>query len=122
MEEQPCYSVGLGGDGDEIAAIEDVEREFAVELDKRDAPQWGTAGDVFASLMKAVSGDAEHDPSTWDRFTVALTGQTGIDPKLITKNSPLLLPRSAFWARVEEVWAVIVWGVAAFFLVVFLLA
>lgn len=121
MEEQPCYSVGLGGDGDEIAAIQDVERAFGIILDTRDAPRWATAGDVFTSLIKELSPEAASDPATWDRFAEALSGQTGIDPNLITKNSPLLLPKSVFWARIQEVWAVLLWSVIGILLVAYLL-
>jgi hypothetical protein len=55
MSATPPISVGLGGDGDEIVAIDDVERAFGVKLDKADAAQWHTASDVFVSLCKAAT-------------------------------------------------------------------
>jgi hypothetical protein len=36
--------LSLGGDGDEVAAIGDVEKEFAVRIDTSGASQWLTAG------------------------------------------------------------------------------
>ena len=83
-------SVSLGGDGDEILAIDDVERAFGVELDKADASHWHTAGDVFSSLRKALPVGASDDGELWARFIEALTQQTGVDPKTIEKDSPLL--------------------------------
>ena len=97
MEAEPPYCVGLAGDGDEIAAIEHVEEVFGVAFDDQEARQWRTAGDVFASLLKALPPDAATDPGTWEGFAKALADETGIDPCLITKNSPLLLPDKGFW-------------------------
>lgn len=88
-EEQPV-SVGLWGDGDEIAAIDEVEATFGVTLDYADAPTWQTAGDVFRSLRNALPTDVANAPDTWDRFAAALTHETGVDPATITPDSPLL--------------------------------
>lgn len=104
MEAEPPCCVGLAGDGDEIAAIEHVEEVFGVTLDDQDAPQWHTAGDVFASLLKTLPPDAATDLKTWERFADALAWETGIDPCLITKNSPLLLPDKGFWGALKEAW------------------
>ena len=113
MQDTPIYNVGLGGDGDEVAAIEDVEREFGVVLPNSDAAHWMTAGDVFASLLNALPANAAEDPQVWNRFTKALAGQSGIEPALVSKASPLLLPQSAFWAGFDTAWAYLVWGVIA---------
>lgn len=83
-------SVGLGGDGDEIAAIDEIEAEFGVTIDYADAPQWRIAGDVFQSLLTQLPPDAAGDPQTWERFVRALTDQSGIDPATITPDSPLI--------------------------------
>jgi hypothetical protein len=96
----PPQSVGLGGDGDEIVAIDDVERAFAVELDQADAAQWHTAGDLFASLCKALP-DGIRDDGLWSRFTEVLTEQTGVDPRAIEKDSPLL-SQSRLWVHVAN--------------------
>lgn len=98
-------SVGLGGDGDELVAIDDVERAFGVKLDKAHAAQWHTAGDVFASLHQALpAGHADDD--LWSPFTQVLTDQTGVDPKAIQKEG-LLLSHSRLWANVANASAVV---------------
>lgn len=103
-------SVGLGGDGDEIVAIDDVERAFGVKLDKTHAAQWHTAGDLFASLCQALPAD-HADDDLWSRFTKVLTDQTGVDPQAIQKESPLL-SQSRLWVNVANASAV-VWIVVA---------
>ncbi|HZF96278.1 MAG TPA: hypothetical protein VEZ20_15555 [Allosphingosinicella sp.] len=95
MEAEPPCSVGLAGDGDEIAAVDHVEAAFGVQIDVGDAPRWRTAGDVFESLLKALPPATASDPATWERFTEALAFETGIEPRLIARNSPLLLPDTA---------------------------
>ncbi|WP_422057005.1 hypothetical protein [Sphingomonas sp.] len=90
MEEDQPVSVGLWGDGDEIAAIDEVEATFGVTLDYADAPTWQTAGDVFRSLRNGLSAEVANAPDTWDRFAAALTHETGVDPATITPDSPLL--------------------------------
>ncbi len=90
MEEDRPVSVGFGSDGDEIAAIDEIEMTFGVTLDYADAPTWQTAGDVFRSLQSRLPADVANAPDTWDRFAAALTHETGIDPATITPGSPLL--------------------------------
>lgn len=90
MDQHQPVSVGLGTDGDEIAAIDEVEAVFAVTLDYADAPNWQTAGDVFRSLLNVLPTDIANAPDTWDRFATALTHETGVDPATITPDSPLL--------------------------------
>ncbi|MDF8331772.1 hypothetical protein [Novosphingobium cyanobacteriorum] len=103
-------SVGLGGDGDEIVAIDDVERTFGVTLNKADAARWLTAGDVFVSLCKALPADMRND-DLWPHFAEVLTSQTGVDPKVIEKDSPLL-SQSRLWVQVADGLAT-VWIAAA---------
>lgn len=103
-------SVGLGGDGDEIFAIDDVERAFGVKLNKADAPYWHTAGDVFSSLREVLPVGTREDSELWARFTEALTQQTGVDPKTIERESPLLT-QTRFWVHVANASAVM-WIVA----------
>lgn len=100
MNATPPKSVGLGGDGDEIAAIDDVERAFGVTLNKAEAAQWHTAGDVFASLCKVLPADTPK-AELWSRFTEVLTDQTGVDPKAIEKDSPLL-SQSRIWVHIAN--------------------
>jgi hypothetical protein len=105
------HSVGLGGDGDEVAAIRDVEEAFGVSLDQADAPGWRTAGDVYASLCRALPPEEAARPGTWDRFASALARETGVDPQAITPDSPLLVPDSR-WALVSNASAML-WLVIA---------
>jgi hypothetical protein len=111
MEAIPPKSVGLGGDGDELFAIDDVERAFGVKLDYADAPHWHTAGDVFSSLRKALPAGVQDEGDLWARFTEALSAQTGVDPASIEKDSPLL-SQSRLWVHVANASAV-VWIAAA---------
>ncbi len=83
-------SVGLGGDGDEIVAIGDVEDAFGITLDHGDAGKWRTAGDVYATLCKALPPAEADQPGTWERFRTALALESGVDPKEIDPDSPLL--------------------------------
>jgi hypothetical protein len=106
MDETLSKSVGLGGDGDEVCAIDDVERTFGVKLDYADASQWVTAGDLFASLQKSLPEAERSRPDLWKRFAASLCGQTGVNPDLISQDSPLL-SKSRFWARLADVSAAI---------------
>ncbi|MEN3749581.1 hypothetical protein TPR58_20580 [Sphingomonas sp. HF-S3] len=83
-------SVGLGGDGDEIDAIEDVERTLGIRLDISDAGNWHTAGDVFRSVVASMPASEHADPDLWARFATALCATTGVDPRRIEPASPLL--------------------------------
>ncbi len=85
-------SLGLGGDGDEVDAIENVERAFGVVLDKRDAPSWVTVGDVYASLIKALVSDLRDREDTWERFVTALSEETGVDALKVGPETKLLAP------------------------------
>ena len=104
-------NVGLGGDGDEINAIGYVEEAFGVKLDYADAPHWHTAGDVFASLRKALPADFRDEEVLWARFTKALSAETGVDPERIENGSPLLA-QSKLWVHVANASA-LVWIIAA---------
>ena len=118
MDQASRKSVGLGGDGDEIFAIENVERTFGVKLEDADAPHWHTAGDVFSSLCKALPADAGDESRLWVRFTEALSAETGVDPKTIERESPLL-SQSRFWVNVSHASAVAWLAAAAIILALF---
>lgn len=116
MNDAPPKSVGLGGDGDEIHALEDVEQAFGVKLDYSDAKNWHTAGDVFLSLCRALPANVRDDNDVWVRFTEALAYQTGVDPEGIEKDSPLM-SKSRFWAQFANasagIWIIIGTGMLA---------
>jgi hypothetical protein len=82
--------VGLGGDGDEIAAVERVEAGFGVKLDYSTASTWRTADDVYRALLKELPAGAGDKPETWSRFVQLLAEETGGDPSLIEQDSLLL--------------------------------
>ena len=110
MESIAPTSVGLVGDGDEVAAIREVERAFGVKLDFDDAPKWLTAGDVFASLLPTLPPDEAEKPKTWDRFAEAIASETGVDPKKIVPGSTLIgggtkVPGWAILLAVGAIWA-----------------
>ena len=111
----PPLSLGLGGDGDEIDAIENVERAFGVRLDYSDARTWLTVGDVFATLKRALSDD-ERDGDHWARFTAAISEETGVDPSRVTEST-LLMGRAHFDWRLALVAACLAVGLAALVIV-----
>jgi len=86
----PPISLGLGGDGDEVDAIGDVERRFGVTLDYSQADGWRTVGDVFGALQQALPAETAQTSQTWPIFTQAISAETGVDPLLVTKDTLLL--------------------------------
>lgn len=115
MQRADIPGVGLGGDGDEIEAIERVEKCFGVKLDLSDARDWRTAGDIYRALCKALPPEEGEKAETWTRFAQAL-GEDAGDPKYIERDS--LLFGAAHGATKT---ALITAGVIAFIVGVFLL-
>jgi hypothetical protein len=101
MTDTPPSSIELVGDGDEIAAIEDVETEFHIKLDPADAPTWITTGDVYRSLNKARSSAGILGEADWNQFAVAICRETGINPVTIGRET-LLLGEPNFWSNVTR--------------------
>ena len=93
----PSKSLGLGGDGDEIAAIEEVERRFGIRLNTSDAREWATVGDVFAALQRALPEGRGEADETWTLFTDAICAETGVDPAQVTPETMLLGQRRLDW-------------------------
>ncbi len=110
MVEKAAQRVSLAGDGDEIAAINEVEATFDVKLDYADAPRWRTAGDVFCSLLKVLPSDDVARPDKWERFAKALSRGTGLDPHAISKQS-VLIDDTNIWTPIADLSA-IVWLIA----------
>ena len=93
-------TIGLGGDGDEVDAITEVERHFGVSLDQADAPNWLTAGDVFDSLLKALPPDQRNRPELWGQFATIMCSETGADASRVGSETLLLaLPLGTVAAR-----------------------
>ena len=101
MESQP-QNVGLGGDGDEIAAIREVEEEFGVTLDYSDAHNWATVADVYAALLDQLSVEEAVQPGVWNRFSEAICRETGISPSSISLESGLIA-EDGMWVHVVKV-------------------
>lgn len=104
-------SVGLGGDGDEIAAIREVEEEFGVRLDYANAHDWATVEDVYAALRKALPAEEADQQGVWDRFAQALCRETGLSPSNIRLTSELL-SEDGIWVHVANGSAVL-WSAIA---------
>jgi len=88
----PLHSIGLGGDGDEIYAIEEVERAFGVKLDYNKCGEWKTAGDIFAALKDATGSSVEERDRDWSLFTYAISRETLVEPARIIPATLLLAP------------------------------
>lgn len=91
----PPISLGLGGDGDEIDAIRDVEQEFGVQLDYTGACEWLTVGHVFAALKESLPPERAESSDVWPRFVQAISAETGVDPSRVTVDT-LLLGKATF--------------------------
>jgi hypothetical protein len=50
-------TIGLGGDGDEVDAIERVEAAFGIVFDHADCERFVTVGDVWRALLKELRVD-----------------------------------------------------------------
>ncbi|MDQ3144580.1 MAG: hypothetical protein M3Q57_06845 [Pseudomonadota bacterium] len=83
-------SVGLGGDGDEVIAIENAFARFGVDVPVEDAAKWVTVGDVWLSLCRIIPR-APEQPDAFLRFCTALAYETGVDPLQINPESRLLV-------------------------------
>ena len=82
-------SIGLGGDGDEVDAIERVEGAFGVLFDHPDCEAFATVGDVWRALLKElrvkeVSADRE---AAWAKMVWAL-GEEILDERQCLEVSP----------------------------------
>ncbi len=109
-------NVGLSGDGDEIAAVQEIEKEFGVTLDYSGAHGWSTVGDVYDALLKQLSSAEANNPNTWVRFATAICKETGIPPSSISRDSGMIA-EDGMWVHVANaskfIWLVIVVGLAA---------
>ena len=105
-ENLPPKSLGLWGDGDEIAAISEVERHFGVRLDYADAGNWVTAGDVFAALRRELPPERADAADAWLGFANAIALETGVDPTNIELGTRLLGQGRLSWRLALAVAAV----------------
>ena len=103
----PAHSLGLGGDGDEVAAIRKVEKCFGVRLDYSDSQSWTTAGDVFVALQRALPAERAAARDTWARYAGAISSETGVDPSRVT-HATLLLGQHRFDRRIVLAIAILI--------------
>jgi hypothetical protein len=82
---------GLWGDGDEIEAIELVEKRLNVRLRNEVASEIWTVGDLWRALLSS-NPQLEDNRRSWLRFVVALTWYTGIDPRQLGEQTLLIEP------------------------------
>lgn len=84
-------SIGLGGDGDEVDAIERVEAWFGIAFDPRACEGFVTVGDVWRALLEELGASRAGAPS-WPDFVRLLgeetmaeddLGKVGLDTRLI---------------------------------------
>ena len=66
---------------------------------------------VLALAIDALPADKRDTSDLWERFSVAICGVTGADPKTIVRGSPLL-SESRFWAKLVDLSA-LVWIIVA---------
>jgi hypothetical protein len=83
-------SLGLGGDGDEIDALEGVERAFGIAFAVADCERFETVGDVWAALLREMRMDATAAAPLWPRFASAISSETGADPMRVERRTRLL--------------------------------
>ena len=96
--------LGLGGDGDEIGAITQVEQAFGVTLDYSDAGNWSTVGDVYAALLRELSAEEAGRPDVWDRFAKAISHEIGLNPANVGLETGMLA-EDGFWIPTEKLTA-----------------
>jgi hypothetical protein len=97
---EPLETIGLGGDGDEVDAIEAVEAHFGVALDTSKAPEWYTAGDVFASLLDALPPERRDADALWLPFAEIMCDEAGADPTRVVPETLLIgLPIRTYVGR-----------------------
>jgi len=108
----PPHSLGLAGDGDEIAAISEVEQCFGVQLDYSDAGRWLTVGDVFRALRRALPLEYGASDDAWLRFRDAISREAGVEPSKVTAET-LLLGGSRFDWRLALLLGCLVGGAAS---------
>jgi hypothetical protein len=69
-------SIGLGGDGDEVDAIERVEARFGILFDHADCERFVTVGDVWRALVKELRVEETDAAASWPDFVQALGEET----------------------------------------------
>ena len=98
----PCLThLGLLGDGDEVAALRHVEKEFGLRIYPGKTEHCFTCGDLFDVVVAAMPPSAPGDATIWERFCRALCLETGDRPDLVRRETILIAPSppSSGWLR-----------------------
>lgn len=95
-------SLGLAGDGDEVDAIDRVERAFGIRFEHADCENFGTVGDVWSSLIKELRLTEIDAAVHWPSFVRILGDDTLWEPHFeeVTLETRLIgpgLPLRAWW-------------------------
>lgn len=69
-------SLGLGGDGDEVDAVERVERTFGVAFHHEELERFVTVGDVWRALLNELQLDEAAAAPLWPEFVAVLGEET----------------------------------------------
>ena len=95
---EPPLTIGLWGDGDEIAAIRFAEERLKTKLDYSEAQGWFTVGDLFESFCRANPA-LLGSRVAWRRLCVALCQETGVSPRLVRADTALI-QRWSMWKQI----------------------
>jgi len=74
-------SIGLGGDGDEVDAIERVEARFGIAFDHAACARFATVGDVWRALLRELESGGAEAPR-WPDFVRLLGEETVAEGEL----------------------------------------
>ncbi len=85
-------SLNYGGDGDEVAAVARVEREFGVTFLQEDADTWVTVGDIFGSLLNKLDLTKDEGKLLWPRFADAIAWENGFPGSEVSPETLFLAP------------------------------
>ena len=98
-------TLGLGGDGDEVCAIEDAFAALGLDVPIKDAVDWVTVGDVWNSVERIAPKIAGSEVA-WDKFRQAICGEACVEWSPVTKETALLGSslldfRDSVWTKIK---------------------
>jgi len=95
-------SLGLGGDGDEVDAIERVEATFGVAFASEHCERFITVGDVWKALRGQLSLGEQEAAPLWNRFVALLGEETLSEDELREIGPETLLLAAPLTETVKE--------------------
>ena len=84
----PPDTLGLGGDGDEIDLLEDVEKTFSIRFEQKDVEDLTMMGDL-ENLLAAKRGNSALSGKDWERLCKIAPLPTG-NAGQIDRNTTLI--------------------------------